>query len=445
LALWELFREYPLGIVCMGQSRTTVRIAVLGVAPEGAAAATWRARIESEIAGTSVSLLDLTPILDTGLAHQLDAEIVILVAGSDPAVAARALDRAMHAVEALANDAHSIASARVVSVSDAIPACGGSGRTATFDAFTVERAERELIAFLRGVVTCASSLREARRELALLGRVVDSMRGELEERNEELQLAALVQRDFLPLPVPPLHGVRVASFYRPLAGVSGDVYHLEQLDEDRIAIFLADAVGHGIPAALLGMAVCRSLETVDRTHGIPRWLGPAETISRANRRLVDSQRATTRFATAIAGVLDCRTRRLRLATAGHPAAILLRPGEAPRPIECEGGLLGIFPDEPYEEIELELQPNDRILFYSDGFEQAFSENGCARHVEEFGTLSGILDADQFIEEISSRVDAQSGSLHQADDLTLLCVSIGAAVDAHADAHADARVETRRAA
>jgi serine phosphatase RsbU (regulator of sigma subunit) len=417
----------------MGQSRTTVRIAVLGVAPEAAQAAAWHARLEVELGGTSVSLIDLTPILESGIAHRLDAEVIVLVAGSDAAIASRALDRALESVEAFANDAHSIASARVVVVSDAIAANGRADRSAAFDTFSAERAERELVAFLRGVVTCASSLREARRELALLGRVVDSMRGELEERNEELQLAALVQRDFLPLPVAPLHGVRVSSFYRPLAGVSGDVYHLEQLDEDRIAIFLADAVGHGIPAALLGMAVCRSLETVDRTNGSTRWLGPAETISRANRRLVENQRATTRFATAIAGVLDCRTRRLRLATAGHPAAILLRPGEAPRPIACEGGLLGIFPDEPYEEVELELEPNDRILFYSDGFEQAFSENGSARHVEEFGSLSGILDADQFIEEISARVDAREGSLHQADDLTLLCVSIGARIEARRDA------------
>ncbi|MFM7260014.1 MAG: PP2C family protein-serine/threonine phosphatase [bacterium] len=417
----------------MGHSRTLVRIAVLGVAPDSAAAAAWHARIESEIAGVGVSLLDLTPLLDGGPTHQLDAEIVVLIAGSDPTIATRALDRALQSVEAYANDAHSIASARVVVVSDALATPGYRSRVSSMDAFTVDDASRDLIAYLRGVVACASGLREARRELTLLCRVVDSMRGELEERNEELQLASLVQRDFLPLPVPPLQGVRIASFYRPLAGVSGDVYHLEQLDEDRISIFLADAVGHGIPAALLGMAVCRSLETIDRTQGAARLLGPAETISRANRRLVESQRATTRFATAIAGVLDCRTRRLRLATAGHPAAILLRPGEAPRPIECEGGLLGIFPDEPYEEIEIELRPNDRILFYSDGFEQAFSENGSARHVEEFGTLSGILDAQQFIEEISARVDAQSGSLHQADDLTLLCVSIGE------------RVEMRRAA
>ena len=132
---------------------------------------------------------------------------------------------------------------------------------------------------------------------------------------------------------------------------------------------------------------------------------------------------TTRFATAIAGVLDCRTRRLRLAVAGHPPAVLLRPGEPARPIEADGGLLGIFADERYDEIELALEPNDRLLFYSDGFEQAFTEGGDPRHVEAFGELSGILDGAQLVEEIAARIDERHGSLHQADDLTLLCISV----------------------
>ena len=405
--------------------RTTVRITVLSVESAHAEALEWRGKLERELGGSAVSHLDMTPLLGATLPTQLDAEVVVLLAGEDHAVATRALDRAHHAIEAAANDAHSIASARIVVISDilAMGSASGQSRVDHASCFNTADARQNLIAFLRGVLACASGLREARRELALLGRVVTSMRSELEERNEELQLASMVQKDFLPLPLPPLHGVRVSSFYRPLAGVSGDVYHVEQLDEDRISVFLADAVGHGIPAALLGMAVCRSLETIDRTHGAPRLLGPAETMSRANRRLVESQRATTRFATAIAGVLDCRTRRLRLAVAGHPAAILLRPGEPPRPIEADGGILGIFPDEPYEEIELELRTNDRVLFYSDGFEQAFSENGAPRHIEEFAKLSGILSAEQLVEEVVARVDAQSGSLHQADDLTLLCVAI----------------------
>ena len=88
-----------------------------------------------------------------------------------------------------------------------------------------------------------------------------------------------------------------------------------------------------------------------------------------------------------------------------------------------GSLLGVFPDEHYEEIEIELRANDRLLFYSDGFEQAFEENGVARHIEAFGALSGVLDADELVQRIASGVDRHTGSLHQRDDLTLLCVGV----------------------
>ena len=406
----------------MPLSHTTVRIALVSADALGALAASWRERIEREIHGVSVVHLNAAALLQSdGTALRLDVEIAVVFAGEDHPAAHIAIDRTLHAVERAANDAHSICSARVLAISTQVST--RAPRNAA-DAMTLSDAEHNLIPYLRGVLACAGGLRESCRELALLGRVVDSMRNELEERNEELQLAALVQRDFLPLPLPPLHGVRVATFYRPLAQVSGDVYHLEQLDEDRVSIFLADAVGHGIPAALLGMAICRTLEIRDRTNGTARLLGPSETLDRANRRLVEHQRATTRFATAISGVLDCRTRRLRLAIAGHPPAILLRPGCAPKPIACDGGVLGIFPDEHYEEVEIDLLPNDRLLFYSDGFEQAFTDGAAARHIEEFAKLGGILDADQLVEEVASRIDHEHGSLHQADDLTLLCVSIG---------------------
>lgn len=406
----------------MDQSRTSLRIAIVSTDSVFTAAEDWRNRIGREIRGVSAAHLTTETLhSSSGTPIHLDVEALIVFAGEDPAVAEATVDATLAAIEQPEGESHLPNSVRVLVVSDALAA---RGVRAPADAMHSSRSGAELIPYLRGVVACAPTLRDARRELSLLNRFVGSMRNELEERNEELQLAALVQRDFLPLAVPELHGVRIATFYRPLAQVSGDVYHVEQLDDDRLSIFLADAVGHGIPAALLGMAVCRSLETTERVHGQLRLLGPGETLARANTRLAEHQRATTRFATAIAGVLDCRTRKLRLAVAGHPPAILLRPGQAPRQIECDGGLLGIFPEEVYNEIELDLEPNDKILFYSDGFEQAFTDDGTPSHVKEFGNMTEISDPDAVVQEIASRIDAQLGSLHQADDLTLLCISVG---------------------
>lgn len=405
----------------MGSARPTIRIAVISPAANAAEAARWRDRIDAEIPSATVSLLAAESLVEPGgTPVHLDVEVAVLFAPDVQGEADAEVDALLRSVERGANDPNAITSARVIEVGDATrlhaPRSG-------VDFVPRATADDELIPFLRGTLACVQGLRSARREIALLGRVVDSMRGELEERNEELQLAALVQKDFLPAPLAPLHGVRVTSLYRPLAQVSGDVYHVEQLDDDRIALFLADAVGHGIPAALLGMAICRSLETTDRVDGQLRLLGPGETLARANRRLYEHQRATTRFATAVAAVLNCRTRVMQVAVAGHPPAILLRPGEPPRALEAEGSLLGVFPDERYEEIELELKANDRLLFYSDGFEQAFEENGVARHIEAFGALSGVLDADELVQRIASGVDRHTGSLHQRDDLTLLCVGV----------------------
>lgn len=402
--------------------RNSLRIAIVSSGSVFTAAEDWRNRIARELGGVSVAHLTVDALqAPSGAPVRLDVDAMIVFAGDDLDRAQAAVEAALAAVEQPEGEAHLPQAVRVTVISAALEA---RGIAPPAELMAAARVEGELVPYLRGVVASAPALREARRELSLLNRFVGSMRNELEERNEELQLAALVQRDFLPLPVPELHGVRVATFYRPLAQVSGDVYHVEQLDDDRLSIFLADAVGHGIPAALLGMAVCRSLETTERVHGQLRLLGPGETLARANTRLAEHQRATTRFATAIAGVLDCRSRKLRLAVAGHPPAILLRPGQAPRQIECDGGLLGIFPGEVYNEVDIDLEPNDKILFYSDGFEQAFTDDGTPSHVKEFSQLTEINDPEAVVQEIAARIDAQSGSLHQADDLTLLCISIG---------------------
>ena len=405
----------------MAVQRPLVRIALIGPESNGAEIAAWRARLAAELPYASVSQLALDALADGhgGIVH-LDAEIAVLFAPDSQGETDAELDTLLRAVERGANDPNAQSSARVVVVGDSVLL---HAPTSGADFVARGSADRDLVPFLRGMLTCVQGLRASRRELALLGRVVDSMRNELEERNEELQLAALVQKDFLPLPVEPLHGVRVTTLYRPLAQVSGDVYDITQLDNDRISVFIADAVGHGIPAALLGMAVCRSLETTDRVNGRLSVLGPAETLARANKRLYEHQRATTRFATAIAAVIDCRRRTMRIAVAGHPPAILLRPGEPPRLIEVDGSLLGVFADEQYAEVEVELRENDRLLFYSDGFEQAFTDEGTARHLDEFGALSGVLDPDELVHRVAMRVDHHSGSLHQQDDLTLLCVSV----------------------
>jgi hypothetical protein len=87
------------------------------------------------------------------------------------------------------------------------------------------------------------------------------------EVDQELRLASRLQRDFLPKHLPELNNIRFATFYRPATWVSGDVYDVRRLDEDTIAFYLMDAVGHGVSAGLLTMFLRQSIVGKRITNG----------------------------------------------------------------------------------------------------------------------------------------------------------------------------------
>jgi len=254
---------------------------------------------------------------------------------------------------------------------------------------------------------------------------------EVERMHDELQLAAHAQRELLPRELPSLHGVSIAALWRPAQWVSGDIYDVLQLDEDRIALFLADAVGHGVTAALMTMVISQSLTTRVTEGSVDRILEPSEVLARLNGQLLGRRMHPSRFATAVYAVVDCRRRVLTVATAGHPPPFMIPKNGQPEFLDTSGGLLGVFEDETYDQLEVALSPGDRLLLYTDGFEQAFpdtSGNATCRannhYRDEFGKLSELDDPQDMIDAISRRLDVQEGSLNQADDLTLLCVHAG---------------------
>src|SRR5947208_1224161 len=110
-----------------------------------------------------------------------------------------------------------------------------------------------------------------RAELNLLRRRDETLNFYMQRLDEELRLAARLQQDFLPKSLPELGPVRFQSLFRPAGYVSGDLFDVMRLDEKRIGFYVADAVGHGMPAALLTMFVKQALVTKDI---LPKSIAP---------------------------------------------------------------------------------------------------------------------------------------------------------------------------
>jgi sigma-B regulation protein RsbU (phosphoserine phosphatase) len=244
-----------------------------------------------------------------------------------------------------------------------------------------------------------------------------------------------LQNDFVRCAVPYMPELDFGVVYRPATYVSGDIFDIERLDEHHVAVFIADAVGHGVPAGMLTLFISRSLPKLDGFGGSARIVPPGEALARLNTAYCGRTGTNSRFATAMYGVIDTRDMTMRLAGAGHPAGILVREDGRIERAESSGPLLGIFPEATFGELTIDLSDARSLVLFTDGFELAYpdqGEPGGEMHYEanryeaelmnmarQAGSREGLIAA---IERVQTDLDRQIGSLHQADDVTALVIA-----------------------
>lgn len=190
------------------------------------------------------------------------------------------------------------------------------------------------------------------------------------ELRHNLRVAGrLQQRLLLPRKPPEWPELRWGIHYAPLDHLGGDYYDLALVGSDRLGILIADASGHSVAA---GMVAIMSHIAFDEVAGETER--PGEVLATMNRRLQGM--AEERFVTAFYGILDRRSRQFTYANAGHPYPMRYSPrtGEV-QPLSAQGFLLGIMPDEVYRERTVELEPGDRLCFYTDGLVETRNEIG----------------------------------------------------------------------
>src|SRR5262245_52538406 len=230
---------------------------------------------------------------------------------------------------------------------------------------------------------------------------ITKLNRQLNETNRRLErgleAAAQIQQSFLPTAKPQFKGYEFAWGHNPCGKLGGDMFNVVALGDGQVGVYVLDVTGEGVPAALQATTLSRVLAPAsDPTSilvarnddgSVARVREPAEVARELNRRF-GMQEGRQYFSLAY-GVLHLESRRFEFTSAGHPPLLYLQTGRAPTMLDIEGFPIGMAPEsDPFRQRSVVLQPNDRVLIYSDGVPDAMGGDG-----EVFGAAR-LLDAVQ---------------------------------------------------
>jgi serine phosphatase RsbU (regulator of sigma subunit) len=247
----------------------------------------------------------------------------------------------------------------------------------------------------------------------------------VENLTEQLKLAGQVQRDFLPSQLPQTDRVQWATTFLPAEWVSGDIYSIIQLDDTHVGFYIVDAVGHGMPAALLTIFVKQALCMRETDNGMTRILSPSEVISQLNVKMARAKLSGYQFATCCYCLLNTETMELTYARAGHPYPLHMKPGQRPEQLEIRGSLLGVFEQSEYPERTVQLESGDKIVLYSDGAEPFMGTADDKYDFDYFDEFMDIthLPAVEMMDSFTALTKAKEIDPGSFDDITMVSMEV----------------------
>ena len=243
---------------------------------------------------------------------------------------------------------------------------------------------------------------------------------ETERIGAELDVAKRIQKDMLPNVFPPFPDHSEFDLYAymtPAREVGGDFYDFFLLDDDHLALVIADVSGKGVPAALFMMV---SMILI-RDHA-PTERSPAETLRRVNAIICD-RNDECMFVTTWLGVLELSTGTLTTANAGHENPILRAPGGDFVEIKNRHNLaVGAMENTAYTDHVVRLSPGSTLFLYTDGVAEAEDEThaqfGVPRILDALNSVASD-DPEALLQAVSDGAHAFVGDTPQFDDFTML--------------------------
>ena len=245
---------------------------------------------------------------------------------------------------------------------------------------------------------------------------------EKERIGAELKVATQIQADMLPRIFPPFPERRDFDIYasmQPAKEVGGDFYDFFLIDDNHLALVMADVSGKGVPAALF-MVIAKTLIKNRALQGG----GPAEILTAVNRQLSEGNEAGF-FVTVWLSILELSTGKGLAANAGHEHPAIRRKGGAFELVKYPHSLAVATMDEiRFKEHEFELRPGDALFVYTDGVTEATNASeelfGEKRTVEALNRIPHA-EARTLLETTQAAISEFVGDAMQFDDMTMLCL------------------------
>lgn len=239
--------------------------------------------------------------------------------------------------------------------------------------------------------------------------------------DQELELARRLQESFLPQAMPQLPRIRFAVKYLPVAQVGGDFYDVFRLDEQHLGFYVADAMGHGVPASLMTIFVKKGVRAKEISGQSYRLVPPTDVLERLNRDLIAQQIPDLPFITMIYMLFNYVDGTIQWSRAGHPYPIYVPKDGKPTLWQMEGSLLGVF-ETRFRLQSHRLHPGDKLLLYTDGMDSASFEKHPVGLASLLASVEHFQSApiEELVERLASDLFIQT---KRGDDLTVFGLEV----------------------
>lgn len=238
----------------------------------------------------------------------------------------------------------------------------------------------------------------------------------------EMEIARDVQQHLLPQVCPPIPGLEYAGYCRSAEFVGGDYYDFLPMPDGGLLFTLGDVSGKGIAAAVMMASMQASLRSQ-----VLRNPDSISTLIRDLNKAAYSFSTADKYSTLFCGMLDVRTRKLTYVNAGQVRPMVLRSRDC-QVERLEGGGLpvGLMDGSEYEQGEVQLEPGDAVMCFSDGVSEATNvqnEMWDESEVEKIVRTCGGLTAQKMIDLLVESTDRFTGEAKQADDMTVVAIRV----------------------